>query len=191
MPFVRTVVPEAPRTASLDDADAALRRLAVADCADSERLLARLDLEPDPGVRHAILTRLGGLSADGQEHRLAALLASEDVATRNDAVLALRRRGTAALPALDAALRSPDPDVRILAANALEGMGLPAARAAIVRLLAQEPDERVCLAAVEALAQIGEPEDEAVLRAIRRRFPDEPCLAFAIGMALDHIGALA
>lgn len=174
--------------AALDSADAVERRLAVADCARSEPLFSRLDVETDAGVRHAILTRLGTLAEEGLDARLAALLGSEEVALRNDAILALRRRGEAGLPVLALALASPEPDVRILAANTLEGISAPRARALLTALLAREADAAVCLAGVEALAQIGTPQDAPALRALRARFAADPCLGFAIGLALDTIG---
>lgn len=188
MPLLRAARPKATGDFALDSADPAERRLAVADCQEADALFARLEEEQDGGVRHAILTRLGALEEPGVASRLVPLLASEDVALRNDAILALRRRGVAALPALRAALASADPDVRIFAANALEGIPVAGARALLAGLLEQEADLNVCLAGVEALAQIGTPGEAEVLESLRRRLADEPCLRFAIGLALDAIG---
>ncbi len=175
----------------LDSPDPAQRRLAVAACMAAAPLLARLEGEGDSGVRHAILTRPGALEEAGVEGPLVALLASEDVALRNDAILALRQRGEAALPALEAALAEPDPDLRLLAAKVLEGIPAPGARALLTALLAREADAAVCLVAVEALTQIGRPADVAVLGGLRARFAGEPCLCFAIDLALDAIGGEA
>jgi HEAT repeat protein len=193
MPLTRATRPRAPtrfdgRPAPLDHPDAAQRRLAVADTGTSEPLFERLEAEDDATVRHAILTRLGTLAEPGLEARLLPLLASEDVALRQAAILALRRRGEAALPALQALLAAPDPDQRIFAANILEGCALPGARAALTQRLAEEEDATVCLALVEALAQIGTPADAAPMLALRARFAEEPCLAFAIAVALDQMG---
>lgn len=181
----------ASAAAALDHADAAQRRLAVADCNSAATLLGRLGAEADAGVRHAILTRLGALAEPGLEDQLVVLLRAEDVALRQDAILALRRRGVSALPALEALLAAPDPDLRIFAANILEGIGAAAGRAALTSRLLQEHDVAVCLAIVEALAQIGAAEDAAVLHALRARHAAEPGLAFAIAVALDQIGAEA
>jgi HEAT repeat protein len=189
MPLTRAARPRAPRAATLDHADPAARRLAVADCTTAAPLLALLAREQDGGVRHAILTRLGALEEPGLEAQLVPLLASEDVALRQDAILALRRRGTAALPALVTLLAAPDPDLRIFAANILEGVNAPGARAALTGRLAQEDDAAVCLAMVEALAQIGAPGDAPALAALRARFPGDGCLGFAITLAREQIGA--
>jgi HEAT repeat protein len=189
MPLLKPRRPRAPRVCALDSNDAAARRLAVADCSTAAPLLARLCQETDDGVRHAILTRLGALTEEAIEAQLVALLGSEEVALRNDALLALRRRGDAALPALEAALAGPDPDVRVLAASVLEGIATPAARAALAARLPQEADAAVCLALVEALAQIGTPQEAPALAALRARFAGEPSLCFAVGLALDEIGA--
>lgn len=189
MPLIQPTRHQAPRDAALDSSDAALRRLAVADCDEAGPLLAQLDLEADAGVRHAILTRLGALAEEGIEAQLVGLLGSEDVALRSDAILALRRRGEAALPALASSLSSPNPDLRIFAANVLEGIASSGARAALTALLSREVDVSVCLAVVEALAQIGTPEDVAAIAALRDKFQDEPCLGFAISLALDQIGS--
>lgn len=193
MPLARATKPRAPksrdgRPVPLDHPDAGQRRLAVADCGTAEPLLARLEAEADVSVRHAILTRLGALTEPGLEARLLPLLASEEVPLRQAAILALRRRGADALPAVQALLAAPDPDQRIFAANILEGCDLPGARDALARRLDEEDDATVCLALVEALAQIGTPADAAPLRALRDRFADEPCLAFAVAVALDQMG---
>ncbi|MBX9750579.1 MAG: HEAT repeat domain-containing protein [Roseococcus sp.] len=189
MPLARATRPRAARSASLDHPDPAERRLAVADCATAGPLFAQLAAEGDASVRHAILTRLGALAEPGLEARLLPLLASEDVALRQDAILALRRRGEAALPALEGLLAAPDPDLRIFVANILEGISHPGARAALAARLAAEADATVCLALVEALAQIGTVGEAPALQALRARFAEEPCLGFAIAIALDQMGA--
>ncbi|WP_431305639.1 HEAT repeat domain-containing protein [Sediminicoccus sp. BL-A-41-H5] len=188
MPLARSRKLRAAPAAMLHSIDASERRLAVADCTDAEVLFAQLQRECDVGVRHAIFTRLGSLADTEVAERLVSFLGSEEVAQRNDAILALRRCGVSAVPALRGALRSPDPDVRIFGANALEGIPAPSSRALLIDLLAQEGDANVCLAAVEALAQIGTSADVPSLTALRDRFPGEPGLGFAVALALDTIG---
>lgn len=81
-----------------------------------------------------------------------------DAGRRNAAAEALARLGETARPALEAALRSEDPDVAKLAADALGTMGSVAAVPALVAAAtAQEPNLRA--AAVEALGRL--PTDEA------------------------------
>lgn len=189
MPFTRASKPQGKPAAELDSTAPADRRLAVADCTEVQPLVMRLQVESDAGVRHAILTRLGALSGAEVAAQLVGMLASEDVLLRNDAILALRRCGEVAVPALADALGSADPDVRIFAANALEGISVHPARVLLTRLIAQEADASVCLAAVEALAQIGTSADAAALSALSARFPEEPGIGFAVALALDAIGA--
>lgn len=188
MPLARPSKPRFTPVPALDSVDPGERRLAVADSMEADCLFARLGTEEDAGVRHAIFTRLGALGEAAVAVRLVAILASDDAALRNDAILALRRCGEAALPALGAALESVNPDVRIFAANALEGIATPAARGLLIALLDQEGDANVCLAAVEAMAHIGAPNDVAALAALRGRFADEPGLGFAVALAIDAIG---
>lgn len=136
-----------------------------------------------------MLTRLGMLSGPRVAVQLVSMLASEDVALRNDANLALRRCRGVAVPALAIALQSADPDVQIFSANALEGIFTPSALALLTDLLTREADANVCLAAVEALAQMGAPADAAAFADLCTRFPGEPGLGFAVALALDTIGA--
>ena len=189
MPLVANSPSDTATKATLDSPDPAARRLAVADCADAALLLAQLRVEADMTVRHAILSRLGGLGGPGVAQALGALLAADDARLRGDAILALRRLGEAALPAIDAALAAADADLRIFACNVLEGLPGAESRLRLRQVLAAEAEVNVCMAAVEALAQQGAPEDAAALRALPARLSAEPFIAFAVGLALDEIGA--
>jgi HEAT repeat protein len=74
---------------------------------------------------------------------------------RSAAVGALARAGRAAIPALTQALRSSDPEVRRLAAEALGGMNDPAAVAPLAVAL-RDPDYRVRRTAATSLGQTGQ-----------------------------------
>jgi len=96
--------------------------------------------------------------------------------------------GEAAARPLGAALRHADPDVRLFAVNALVQKQARWACVQLRAVLAEEAEVNVGLAAVEALAEAGGPEDTAALTAFAARFPDEPMVAFAVRVALDQIG---
>ncbi|WP_137180954.1 HEAT repeat domain-containing protein [Roseomonas sp. AR75] len=194
MPLVKrkSPAPHLPTRAALDLPDPAGRRAAALEMtrqADVPALLHALAGEPVAEVREAIVTSLIGIRSEDAATGLVALLNHEDTALRNDAIEGLRCMGEAAAGALGAALRHADPDVRLFAVNALDQKQAPWARAPLRTVLAEEADVNIGLAAVEALAEGGGPEDAAALAAFAARFPDEPMVAFAVGVALDQIGA--
>ncbi len=99
---------------------------------------------------------------------LARSLAAEDPFLRGLAAIALRDSGPRAAPALDAlraALRDPDVNVRMMAANAIAALG-PDARRAIPDLVAAasaaNEDVQVLRAAASALGAIGPEAAEAI-----------------------------
>jgi HEAT repeat protein len=194
MPLVKRRSPARRQTVppGLDAPDPARRRaaaLAMTGAGDAPALLAVLASEPAGEVREAIVTALIAIRSEVAAEGLAALLGSEDTALRNDAVEALRRIGEVASRPLGAALSHADPDVRLFAVNALEQPRAPWARARLRAVLAEEQEVNIGLAAVEALAETGGPEDAAALSAFAARFHEEPMVAFAVGVALDQIGA--
>ena len=194
MPLVKRRSP-APRPAGaplLDAPDPAERRaaaLAITGAAGVPALLHALAAETATEVREAIVTALIGIRTEHAAEGLVALFGHEDAALRNDAIAGLRCMGEAAARPLGAALRHADPDVRLFAVNALhQGQG-PWARAQLRAVLATEAEVNIGLAAVEALAEAGGPEDASALAAFADRFPAEPMVAFAVGVALEQIGA--
>lgn len=193
MPLVKRKAPVRPQGAApgLDDADAATRRAAALRMTapeDAPALLAALAGEPVRAVRDAIFTSLIVIRSAASAEGLAALLGSEKAALRSDAVEALRCMGEVAAGPLGTALRHPDSDVRLFAVSALQQPRAPWALAHLRAVLAAEAEVNIGLAAVEALAEIGGPEDSAALAAFADRFPGEPMVAFAVGVALDQIG---
>lgn len=116
--------------------------------------------EPPPGLRQALLQQAqaifaGRLAQDGDEKPLDPLqeLAAKEPARRRAAAKALGLRGKAdAVPALAAALKDADDEVRINAALALAKLG-PAARLALAPLAEalRDPDGNVRAAALAAL----------------------------------------
>lgn len=193
MPLVKRK-PPSPRSAAPPDLSAACpaqRRsaaLAMSAAAEVPALLDALVVEPAVEVRAAIITTLIGIRSEQAAEGLVALLGHEDAALRNDAIEGLRCMGEAAARPLGAALRHADPDVRLFAVNALVQKQARWACVQLRAVLAEEAEVNVGLAAVEALAEAGGPEDTAALTAFAARFPDEPMVAFAVRVALDQIG---
>lgn len=103
----------------------------------------------------------------------------EDWTMREAAAVALSRIGEPAVPSLVAALHSPDPALRMQAADTLARIG-PGASKAVPPLmeLLQDPDPRVRKSAARALGQIGPAAADAVpslMRALEAPpLPGEP-----------------
>jgi hypothetical protein len=99
----------------------------------------------------------------GTAAQLGQALSDPDPVIRGLAAIALRDRGKAALPALEAltaALKDPDPNVRLMSANALAGLGADAAPAVAALLAAgsvQGEQIQVLRSVVSALGAIGRP----------------------------------
>jgi HEAT repeat protein len=126
-------------------------------------LLDRL-VGDDEWARHTALDRLRTAGADPDRvAALAAALASDDAASRAGARMALAALAAPGSPSsadatrrVAAALRSADPDLRILAASALGESGN---RAVVPELIAalDDPDANVAAAAVDALGELADP----------------------------------
>ncbi len=195
MPLVKRRMPARPHATAdaLDATDVTARRaaaLALAGNPDAAApLLATLDRESAREVRVAIMTSLMATRTEAVAAGLTALLRSDDVALRNDAIEALRQMGDAARGPITVALDDADPDMRLFAVNALDHARTPWAREALRRVLAEDPEVNVGLAAVDSLAATGTAADAPALAAFAARFQDEPMVAFAVRMALGRLGS--
>lgn len=171
----------------------AKRRQAALDLAEvpdaSAALAAALKTETEPAVREAIVTSLMRIATEAAAGSLAALLQSEDVVLRTSAVEALQQMGPAAGTVIAPLLATAERDVRILAINVLEMVPYPGARELLLGVLATDPEVNAGLAAVEALATVGEPGDAAALHIFAARFPDEPFVRFAVDVACRRVTA--
>jgi HEAT repeat protein len=121
-----------------------------------------------------------------------AVARDKDPALRRDAVWALGKIGSKAIPALTESLKDKDTDVRRLATLALGEMGSEAKAAvpALTKLL-KDRDTAVCRAAAEALGEIGPPAKAAVpalIESLKDRDTDARRLA---ALALGDIGTQA
>lgn len=154
-----------------------------------EALADALEHEAAPRVREAIILSLVSIGSEQAAACIAAQLANPDAGRRNAAVDALRQIGIVAGHAVRQRLASPSRDERILAINVLETMDCDQARGWLREILAHDPEVTVGLAAVEALAQIGEPGDVEAMLAFAARFPNEPFAGFAVNLACRRAAA--
>ena len=170
---------------SADERWAAARRLATAP--ENAALLGEaLAREQDKRVREAIFTGLAHIGTAQAAEIVLPYLRDRDAAVRTEALDALCAMPNAALPHLAALLSDADPDIRLLACEVARHV--PAPTALLCRLLENETEANVCAAAVEVLAEVGEPSALPVLAACAERFSGVSFLAFAIQIAATRIG---
>jgi HEAT repeat protein len=175
---------------TVDERWAAAR--AAADLPSGLDVLSRaLAAETASRVREAIFTGLARIGSPASAAAVAPYLKSEDPEVRTGALDALRAMPEATAPHLPGLLNDNDPDVRLLACELVRNQTADAANAMLSSLLAMDPEANVCAAAVEVLAEIGDARAVPALQKCAARFPDDPFLAFAIGLAVDRIGLQA
>ncbi len=200
MPLIRKdpTDPGAPRDAAADlaaalkSASADARWSAARGLAGSpegvEALAGALGAETDPRVREAMFTSLARIGTPQSAAVAAPYLRSDDAQVRTGALDALRAAPQAARPELPALLEDPDADVRLLACEIVRGLPGPDAIGLLGALLEREADVNVCAAAVDVVAEIGDPTILPTLARCAERFSGEPFLVFAIKVASDRIG---
>lgn len=152
-------------------------------------LAAALPQETDSRVRAAMFTSLARIATPESRAALLPLLRSNDSAVRTGALDALRSSASAARELLAQLLRDPDPDVRILSCELARGLPGEEATRSLCALLDREPQANVCAAAVEVLAEAGDPSALPALAQCAQRFREVPFLSFAIRIAMDRITA--
>ena len=201
MPLIRKSTDAAPAEAQAQyDPFAALKTGSVEERWTAARTLAAqpggvaalreaLAAESNARVRGAIFTSLA--RAGGAEGFQAILphLRSDDAALRTAALDALRAMPDAARNQLPVVLADPDADVRLLACEIVRGLSPSDATALLCPLLERETEINVCAAAVEVLAEIGEPAALEPLARCAARFETEPFLVFSIKVASERIGS--
>lgn len=203
MPLVKSSdsLPELPaQTAAFDAArlsrdlespDIDTRRLAVREAARmgyADLLADRLKVETNGGLRETILTSLVRIGGAGAARPLFELLRSEDPQLRNAVIETLQSMGDTIIPEIELLLEDPDSDVRIFAVNILQLLRCPQVPDIALKVIFEDPHVNVCAAAVDVLAEVGQPDMAASLRALLKRFPDQKFLAFAVRVALERIG---
>lgn len=175
----------------LNSADSSVRRLAarlLAAMPEATALLcAHLQSDPSVGVRSIVFTELSAHPSAAAVEGLLPFLRSEDVGLRNGAIEALQRMPGAVMPFMEQVLADTDSDVRIMAVNVLGMLHHPATPARLLRVVAEDPHVNVCAAALDALAEVGEPEAIPALEDLARRFCDVAFIQFAVEMAIRRI----
>lgn len=177
--------------ASLDDADAALRRQSAREIAHwpqgGAALVGHLKREEDPAVREAILNALvrskDALIVDG----LVDCLRSDNAALRNEIIETFKQLGPEVDPILASLLADPDPDLRIFAVNILESQRHPEAESWLIEVIEADSHVNVCATAVDLLCEVGTEASSDSLARLKARFASEPYIQFASDLALKRI----
>lgn len=177
--------------AKLADPDPGARRWAARDLAAhpaaSAALLALVRTEEDVSVREVALSSLTRIGDEVAVAGLVDCLRSEDARLRNEAIEAMKSLPERVAPLMRGLLRDPDPDVRILAINVLESLRHADVELWLISVIESEPMATVCGAAVDLLTETGTPRSRDSLIRLTQRFPDEPYIQFAAGLALKRI----
>ncbi len=177
--------------ADLGSASAATRRRAaraLAELPDAASVLcAHLANEPNLSVRSIILTRLIANKSPEVVTGLLPLLGSEDANLRNGAIEALQQMPDQVAPHVEAMLGDANSDVRIFAVDVLAAMRHPMVPEWLRRVVILDPHVNVCAAALDALAESGEPDAIPALEALADRFSDVAFIKFAVDAAVRRI----
>jgi HEAT repeat protein len=190
---VAAAAPDASRVlqdlASADADERWTAARAAAAVPGSERTLGEaLSVEQDVRVRQAMLTSLAQIGTPASAAPLLSMLKSEKAASRTQALDAIRV--SALLPQLvKQLLQDPDADVRLLSCDLVRSLPAGQANDLLAPLLEHEVQSNVCAAAVEVLAEVGEPSVLSALAACERRFKGNEFLAFAIKTVVERIRA--
>jgi len=150
-------------------------------------LAEALLLEKDSRVREAIFTGLARIATPQSALAILPHLRSDDAEMRTGALDALRMMPEATRPHLKALLGDPDADVRLLACDLVRAQPPAEAAEMLTALLETEPEPNVCAAAVEVLAEVGEPAALPSLSRCVERFRSDPFLSFAIKHVIDRL----
>jgi HEAT repeat protein len=177
--------------AQLKSSDVADRRAAVRGLAvfpDSTGVLyANLTLEKNTSVRSLIFVELINHKSSSVAADLLCLLASEDANLRGGAIEALQEMPDEMAPHVEAMLADPDSDVRIGVVAILAALRHPKVPIWLQGVIERDPHVNVCAAAIDALAEVGEPQSIPALAALARRFRDVAFVQFAVDAASRRI----
>ena len=196
MPLVRRPSPpptEASATpASLTEGTGDQRWAAVRAAAERPDgvavLAAALPQESDPRVREAIFTGLARAATAESAAAVIPYIRSDDASLRIAAIDALRAMPGATRPHVASLLADPDVDVRLLSCEFARDLPEDEANRLLGELLVRETEKNVVAAAVEVLAEIGQPAVLPALAACAERFAGDGFLLFSIKVAADRIG---
>lgn len=205
MALIRRAAAIAQIEEARDDAPADRERLvaglASGDTATRRRAARALTAMPDAvavvcshfanehnlSVRSIILTGLIVNKSSAVVDGLLPLLRSEDANLRNSAIEALQQMPDEVAPRVETMLADPDSDVRIFAINVLAALPHPMVPEWLRRVVTLDTHVNVCAAALDALAEVGEPDVIADVEALADRFSDVAFIKFAVDAAVRRI----
>lgn len=177
--------------AVLGDTDPIVRRWAARDLAAfpeaSAVLVDRLKIEEAPSVREALLMSLTQIGDRFSIEGLVECLRSDDAHLRNEAIDAMKVLPDQVSAIMSELLADEDPDVRIFSVNILESLRHPDVERWLIEVISHDIHVNVCATAVDLLGEVGTEAALEPLEALKRRFPDEPYIAFAADLALKRI----
>jgi len=177
--------------ADLASADASIRRRAahaLCQLPDAVPVLwAHLVNEWSLSVRSIILTGLIVHKSPAVVTGLLPLLGGEDANLRNGAIEALQQMPDEVAPHVEAMLADPDSDIRIFAVDVLSALPHPMVPEWLRRVVTLDPHVNVCAAALDALAEAGQPEVIPALEKLADRFSDVAFIQFAVDAAIRRI----
>jgi HEAT repeat protein len=143
--------------------------------------------ETDPRVREALFTSLARIDTPEAADAVIAFVRSDDADVRTEALDALRIMIGAVRPRLPELLSDDDDDVRILCCDLVRELSSAEASRLLGPLLVGDSAPNVCAAAVDVLAEVGDPSVLPSLEACAARFPGETFLVFAAKVAAERI----
>jgi HEAT repeat protein len=177
----------------LEEGDAEQRRWAARDLASHAAAAPALGelllTESDSSVREALFISLASIGDEAAAGALLPLLRSDDAALRNGALESLAGMPAAVKPRLAALLADGDADVRLMTVNLLGELRQAQVLPWLLQVLQHEPEVNVVAAAIEVLAETGQPEHVPALRAAAHRFAQDAFIGFAADMAIERIEA--
>jgi HEAT repeat protein len=177
--------------ADLASADASIRRRAaraLSQMPDAVPVLCtQLANEQSFSVRSIILTGLIVHKSAAVVNGLLPLLASEDANLRNGAIEALQQMPDEVAPHVESMLAHPESDVRIFAVDVLAALAHPMVPEWLRRVVTTDRHVNVCAAALDALAEAGQPEVIPALEDLADRFADVAFIQFAVDAAVRRI----
>jgi HEAT repeat protein len=182
----------APLKAAMHNDTAQVRRVAIgaialiADPSGEDALTEAMNNQDDDNeARAQAATGLGRIATPTAIETLIKALSDYDLKVQVAAVSALARAGKPAIPRLLATLKSPTPELRARAAQALAGIADPSTNAGLIAAL-KDPDPSVRRAAAAAL---GFENNAAAVQPLIAALSDlDGSVASAAADALAHIG---
>ncbi|MEM9102494.1 MAG: HEAT repeat domain-containing protein [Pseudomonadota bacterium] len=175
----------------LQDENADERRHAARDLAqfpDSTQALAdSLCNEKSLVVRQAIFDSLLSIGGKDVVDLLIPHLKSEDANLRNGVIEVLQGFPQEVAPRIASLLNDPDSDVRIFAVDVLQLLAHPKAPDWLLEVIRDEEHVNVIGAAVDRLAEMGQPHMIPDLERLKERFSDVPYICFSVDVCLKRL----